>query len=361
MHIQSSNIGMNSKRFYKSRETSMSSLTTWGKSGMINQTGSSFLQTAASGTSDSKEKAGTFSGGNTFHDSMDDIIDRFNQTRRIDTPKISTAQSAIHKLQQHVMDYLLRWLFGEDTSSYDNATEQIFSQEQIQEFGGHYESSYSYSEAEYTSFETQGTAVTADGRELSFQVNVRMSRSFMKYSGASVDFGAPMLTDPLVINLDQNVASVSDQTFQFDIDADGELDTISRLGAGSGFLALDKNGDGVINDGNELFGTASGDGFADLAQYDTDGNGWIDEADDIWDKLVIWCKDENGKDQLIGLGKAGVGAIYLGNKDTEFSLNSAKDNSTNAVIRKTGIFLYENGAAGTIQHLDVAKRFAATS
>ena len=118
---------------------------------------------------------------------------------------------------------------------------------------------------------------------------------------------------------------------------------------------------GVINDGNELFGTASGDGFADLAQYDTDGNGWIDEADDIWNKLVIWCKDENGKDQLIGLGKAGVGAIYLGNKDTEFSLNSAKDNSTNAVIRKTGIFLYENGAAGTIQHLDVAKRFAATS
>ena len=41
---------------------------------------------------------------------------------------------------------------------------------------------------------------------------------------------------------------------------------------GSGYLALDKNGDGTINDGSELFGTRNGDGFADLAQYDEDGN-----------------------------------------------------------------------------------------
>ena len=44
-----------------------------------------------------------------------------------------------------------------------------------------------------------------------------------------------------VINLDTDIASLSDQTFYFDIDADGELDEISQLGAGSGYLALDKN------------------------------------------------------------------------------------------------------------------------
>ena len=63
---------------------------------------------------------------------------------------------------------------------------------------------------------------------------------------------------------------LSDQTFYFDLDADGKEEEISVLN-GSGYLALDKNGDGVINDGSELFGTKNGDGFADLARYDEDG------------------------------------------------------------------------------------------
>ena len=64
---------------------------------------------------------------------------------------------------------------------------------------------------------------------------------------------------------------------------------------------------------------------------------------------------------LYTLAKAGVGAIYLGSAQTDFALNSAKDNSTNALIRKTGIFLYENGGCGTMQHLDMAKQQSAKS
>lgn len=162
------------------------------------------------------------------------------------------------------------------------------------------------------------------------------------------------MCDPLVINLDTDVASLSDQTFYFDIDADGELDEISQLGAGSGYLALDKNGDGQINDGSELFGTASGNGFADLAQYDEDGNGWIDENDAVWDKLKIWCKDEEGNDVLYRLADKGVGAICLQNVSTDFTLKGSSG-QTQGAIRNSGVFLYENGAAGTVQHVDVAK------
>jgi len=161
--------------------------------------------------------------------------------------------------------------------------------------------------------------------------------------------------DPLVINLNTNIASLSDQKFEFDIDNDGILDTISSLNEGSGYLALDKNADGVINDGTELFGTDSGDGFKDLAAYDADGNGWIDEADPIFEKLLIWTKDECGQDKLYHLTEKGVGAICLSNASTDFSLKSVKDNATNGAIRSTGIFLYENGTAGTLQHLDIAK------
>ena len=209
-------------------------------------------------------------------------------------------------------------------------------------------------EEESTTFSTKGTVKTADGRELSFNLEFGMSRRFEEYYEENYISSIQTFRDPLVINLDTNIAQVSDQKFYFDLDCDGKEEQISSLQAGSGFLALDLNGDGKINDGSELFGTKSGDGFSDLAKYDADGNGWIDEADPIWDKLLIWTKDENGKDKLYHLSDLGVGAIGLGRVGTQFSLNSAKTNETNAMIRKTGIFLYENGTVSTIQHLDMA-------
>lgn len=222
--------------------------------------------------------------------------------------------------------------------------------------GSHYEYDY-YGEYESTLFETTGKVVTADGREIDFNVNVSMTRSFETAMMSGMDIVAEPVAnfvDPLVINLDNNVASVSDQKFLFDIDSDGVLDSISGLNKGSGFLALDINGDGVINDGSELFGTKSGSGFRDLAAYDEDGNGWIDENDSIFDKLLIWTKDENGKDELYHLKESGVGALYVESVSTDFALNNLSDNKTNAKIRETGIFLYENGGVGTMQHLDLA-------
>ena len=216
-------------------------------------------------------------------------------------------------------------------------------------------------EQEDTSFSTVGTVRTKDGREINFNVNVNMSRRCEEYYREELNVAQFALYDPLVINLNTDVTELSDQTFYFDLDADGEEEEISML-KGSGYLALDKNGDGVINDGSELFGTKNGDGFADLARYDEDGNGWIDENDSIWSKLKIWCKDENGSDVLYKLSDKGVGAICLKNVSTDFTMQGdrkAQDgtmnaNATNAVIRKTGIFLYENGNVGTVQHVDMA-------
>ena len=216
-------------------------------------------------------------------------------------------------------------------------------------------------EQEDTCFSTVGTVRTKDGREINFNVNVNMSRRCEEYYREELNVAQFALYDPLVINLDTDVTQLSDQTFYFDLDADGEQEEISML-KGSGYLALDKNGDGVINDGSELFGTKNGDGFADLARYDEDGNGWIDENDSIWSKLKIWCKDEKGNDVLYKLSDKGVGAICLQNVSTDFTLQgdrTARDgateaNATNGAIRKTGIFLYENGNVGTVQHVDMA-------
>ena len=216
-------------------------------------------------------------------------------------------------------------------------------------------------EQEDTCFSTVGTVRTKDGREINFNVNVNMSRRCEEYYREELNVAQFALYDPLVINLDTDATELSDQTFYFDLDADGEEEEISML-KGSGYLALDKNGDGIINDGSELFGTGNGDGFADLARYDEDGNGWIDENDSIWSKLKIWCKDEKGNDVLYKLSDKGVGAICLQNVSTDFTLQGDRTawdgvteaNATNGAIRKTGIFLYENGNVGTVQHVDMA-------
>jgi hypothetical protein len=215
-----------------------------------------------------------------------------------------------------------------------------------------YDSYAAHYESEKMSFQTTGVVKTSDGKEINISLELNMSREFLSSQSTSIRAGDALRKDPLVVNFNAPAAALTDKKFSFDIDNDGSPDQISQLGAGSGFLSLDINNDGIINDGSELFGPKSGDGFSDLSQYDADKNGWIDENDAVFDKLRIWTKDENGNDTLFALGQKGIGAIYLGSAITPFSLKGVA-NKENGVIQKTGIFLNENGTAGTIQHVDL--------
>ncbi|MDD7148210.1 MAG: hypothetical protein PUH86_07815, partial [Lachnospiraceae bacterium] len=103
------------------------------------------------------------------------------------------------------------------------------------------------SESESTTFASKGLVQTADGRSIDFNVEVSMSRAFMSQIDM-LEVKDYIKTDPLMINLDTNIGSVSDQKFFFDLDSDGEEEQISFVGKGSGFLVLDKNQDGEIND-----------------------------------------------------------------------------------------------------------------
>lgn len=202
---------------------------------------------------------------------------------------------------------------------------------------------------EHTAFSSSGSVVTSDGRTISFGISMEMSRSFA--AAYAVADKEEIYTDPLVINLDTDAASLSDVSFYFDLNCDGKAEELAGLGAGSGFLALDKNGDGVINDGSELFGARTGDGFGELAQYDQDGNGWIDENDSIFSQLSVWVRAGSGTPKLLSLAEAGVGAIFLGSQSTEHGLSSG-GSSVDARVRRTGLYLKESGQAGTVQHID---------
>ena len=205
-------------------------------------------------------------------------------------------------------------------------------------------------ESETVSYQAQGVIHTADGRTINIDINMHMSRQFVSYMNIAVETTRPI--DPLVINYGGTAASLMGDRFQFDLTSDGNLDSLAVLGEGSGFLAVDWNGNGKIDDGSELFGPNTGCGFSELRKYDTDNNGWIDENDEIFDKLVVWRRDKDGNDTVYTLKELGIGAIYLGDIETEFSFKD-ENNGTLGVMRSTSFFVKECGGAGTVSHIDM--------
>ena len=156
-----------------------------------------------------------------------------------------------------------------------------------------------------------GRVETEDGRTIEFRFEMHHIRESYKTHHRDTPETRPTAA-PLVVDLNGQGPERSQVEIQFDMDNDGEKNTMALLKPGNGFLALDTNKDGVINDGSELFGALPGThGFEQLAAYDRDQNGWIDENDPIFQELAVWESTPEGKTRLRQLKDLGIGAICL--------------------------------------------------
>jgi hypothetical protein len=112
-------------------------------------------------------------------------------------------------------------------------------------------------------------------------------------------------------------------TGSFDLLGTGKAIQSGWLSKGDGFLAIDKNGNGSIDDISELFGGASkGSGFAKLATYDSNGDGVVDVKDANFSELRIW-QDANsdGKTdagELMTLAQVGVTSLKVAYTELPF-------------------------------------------
>lgn len=199
-------------------------------------------------------------------------------------------------------------------------------------------------------FKADGVVKTSDGKEISFSAAFRVDQSLVETAQTQIRMG-DALKDPLVINFSGATPQFSQTTFEFDLLADGKSATIHQFSSDSAYLALDKNNNGVIDNGSELFGPTTNYGFSELKAYDLDNNNWIDENDAIFSSLKLWSKNSDGSDTLVGLLDRDVGAIYLGNVATKLDLYAATDQAGR--LRDTGIVLTETGRTLTIQEIDL--------
>ncbi len=216
-----------------------------------------------------------------------------------------------------------------------------------------YERHEAYQESEATAFSAEGVVQTSDGREIRFQLDLVMQRQYESEQHVELRYGdAAKPKDPLILNFTGTAAELTDTRFSFDLNADGQKEAMPLLKSGSGFLVFDRNRDGTVNDGRELFGPQTQNGFTELAQLDRDANGWIDEADPAFAQLGVWVLGADGQPVLQSLKDRGVGALALAHVGTEFSLKNAA-NQLLGQVRSSGVFLEENGRVGALQQVDL--------
>lgn len=220
-------------------------------------------------------------------------------------------------------------------------------------WGAEYEYHAQYTETETTRFAAQGIVKTEDGKTFEFKLSLEMSRSYSERIDVAFQAGnAVRAKDPLIVNFAGPAAQLANQRFQIDLNDDGHLESARFAAQGSGFLVFDKNADGKINSGKEMFGPTTGDGFTELAAHDGDDNGWIDENDTIYAKLQIWTKNADGSDVLRSLKDANVGAISLTRLATPFAIKD-ESNTLLGQVRSSGVYLSDDGKIGSVQQVDL--------
>ena len=162
--------------------------------------------------------------------------------------------------------------------------------------------------------------------------------------------------DPLILDLDgdglDTVGASSTSPILFDHDNDGIQTGTGWVNAEDGFLVFDRNGNGAIDNGSELFGDATdlyaggkaADGFAALAQEDSNHDGKVDSQDAHWSQLRVWRDlNQDGVSQaneLFGLDQLGIAGIHTG--ATAHSQTLANGNQ----IADLGSFVRTDGSTG---------------
>lgn len=165
--------------------------------------------------------------------------------------------------------------------------------------------------------QVQASLETPDGT-LTYEAVALKATHLEVHVGASAQAAPPK--DPLLLDLDGNGPQTSGQkgAVVFDLAGNGQVAPTSFVAGGDALLALDRNGNGRVDSGKELFGDQHGatDGFEELAKFDGNLDGRIDGADPVYRQLQLLKAD--GSTQ--SLADAGIRSLALDHRAADRSL-----------------------------------------
>ncbi len=266
---------------------------------------------------------------------------------RVETKPVEIEADSEVELRELILKKLIEMLTGKKIKllSVEDLTPQDAHQISEPQLGVEYSKTQLEAKIERLSFYAQGEIRTQDGRRVSFSLELELENIEIEISSQKVRAGSLALIDPLIINLDGSPELLSDSSFSFDLNGDGKDEELPLLAEGKGFIFFDRDGNGRVSDGREILGVKSSDAFKELKELDTDGNGWIDEADSAYDRLKVWLKTPT-KDDIKSLRELGIGALYTGSAYGNFGLEDK------GIVRNLGIYLRENLEVGSLIKLD---------
>ena len=159
---------------------------------------------------------------------------------------------------------------------------------------------------------------TSGSGTTSFQLSIQMEFSFEFSATVQVSEGQVQESDPITLDLNGNGIELTSYRngAQFDITGKGQAATTAFVSGGDAFLAIDRNGNGAIDSGKELFGDQNGakNGYEELAKLDSNLDGVINKLDKDFAKLVLFKDNGNGRTEpgeLVSLTEAGIAEIGL--------------------------------------------------
>ena len=188
-------------------------------------------------------------------------------------------------------------------------------------------------------------------RRNSYELNLkfRQNTTVEERIGISLEELGIKKVDPLVLDLDGKGIQLTEagKGAIFDVTADGKLDSTAWVKGNTALLTYDRNGNGVVDNGSELFGDQNGaaDGFEELGKYDTNGDRKITILDPIFKALKLY-RDLNGdgkmsKNEFSSLSELGIKALNL-----NFMRTSADINGNSLILN--GSFEREDGSTGQL-------------
>ncbi len=188
-------------------------------------------------------------------------------------------------------------------------------------------------------------------RRNSYELNLkfRQNTSVEERIGISLEELGIKKVDPLVLDLDGKGIQLTEagKGAIFDVTADGKLDSTAWVKGNTALLTYDRNGNGVVDNGSELFGDQNGaaNGFEELSKHDANGDRKITILDPIFKALKLY-RDLNGdgkmgKNEFSNLSELGIKALNL-----NFMRTSADINGNSLILN--GSFEREDGSTGQL-------------